>query len=95
MLLLAHLMSRNWEWARARIRLVRVVDDRAGQAGAQAALSELIKTARVEAHVKVVVSTARFEEVLREHSADADCVLLGFELPEDGAEDSWHHWSCF
>ena len=90
MLLLAHLMHRNWEWAKARIRLVRMIDDEAGREPAREALTELINQARVDVEAEVIVSEDGFSEVLHRHSRDADCVFLGFEVPDDADEAAWH-----
>jgi len=84
MLLLAYLLTRNWEWARARIRILRVVEDAAGRAPATAALRELVTAARIDADVEVIVSSAPFADALWAHSADAGLVLLGFQVPDDG-----------
>ena len=82
MLLLAHLLRLNWEWAHAQIRILRVVANEKGREPATQALTELIEAARIEARVDVVVSQEPFREVLRTHSFDAGVVLLGFIVPD-------------
>ena len=47
--------------------------------------------ARVDGEVKVVVSVESFTRILHEHSVDATCVVLGFELPEIANEAEWHN----
>jgi len=93
MLLLAFLLSENWEWANTRIRILRVVENEAGKDPAANSLHELLDLARVAGEVKVVVSEESFSRILHEHSADAACVILGFELPEKGGEAEWH--ACY
>ncbi|MGE0712919.1 MAG: amino acid permease [Planctomycetota bacterium] len=91
MLLLAHLITRNWEWVRADLRVLRVVDDEKGQEPARDALQELIHAARVDAVAVACLREDRpLAEVIRAHSADASCVILGFALPEAGAEERVH-----
>ncbi len=90
MLLLAFLISENWEWANTRIRIMRVVKNEAGREPAEQALQKLMDLARVEGDVEVVLEEASFSRILHKHSADATCVILGFELPEMGKEAEWH-----
>jgi amino acid transporter len=90
MLLLAFLISENWEWSNANIRILRVVENEAGLAQAESALKKLLDLARVEGEVKVVLGEESFSRVLHKHSADATCVILGFELPEIADEAEWH-----
>ncbi len=90
MLLLGFLLSENWEWANSRIRLLRVLENEAGKEPAANALQELLNLARVSGEVEVVVSSESFSRVLHEQSADASCVILGFELPEKVNEAEWH-----
>ena len=87
MLLLAHLLTRNWEWADSRIRLIRVVEREEGSEPARRALQEMVEAARLDAETFVPVSTDPFVETLRRHSADASCIFLGFILPEELSHD--------
>jgi amino acid transporter len=90
MLLLAFLISENWEWVNTKIRLLRVVENDAGRESAGQALQKLLDLARVEGEVAVVLEEESFSRVLHKHSADATCVILGFELPEKADEAEWH-----
>jgi hypothetical protein len=90
MLLLAHLLKTNWEWAGAEIRVLRVVASEAGHAPAVDALKRLTADARLEATTEVIVSDRRFSTVLHECSGGATCVLLGFELPLEDVQSQWH-----
>jgi amino acid transporter len=91
MLLLAFLISENWEWHNTEIRLLRVIDKDAGREPALAALQELVDSARVEATVQTIVSDQPFADILYQHSADALSVMLGFEIPEAGSEEAWYN----
>ena len=90
MLLLAFLISENWEWASSRIRIMRAVKNEAGITPAEQALQKLLDLARVEGDVKVVLAEESFSRILHKHSIDATCVILGFELPEQAGEAEWH-----
>ena len=93
MLLLAFLISENWEWVNAKIRILRVVENEAGLAQAESALKKLLDLARVEGDVEVVLEEESFSRVLHKYSIDATCVILGFELPEKADEAEWH--ACY
>ena len=89
MMLLAHLIQGNWEWRNSEIRLLRVVPNEAGREGTLADLRQLLDRARVEATPKVVVAQRPVARVIGDISADADCILLGFETPPEGEEAEW------
>ncbi len=90
MVLLAHLLTRNWEWSRTDVRLLRVIGDEAGRAGTAEDLQKLLEESRIEASVKVITSGRPFADVLHQESSDADCVFLGFEIPEEADAANWH-----
>ncbi|MBN1257282.1 MAG: amino acid permease [Planctomycetes bacterium] len=91
MFILSHLITCNWEWGKTTIRVLRVVENEAGRAPARVALEELVAGSRVRAQVQVVVSERPFSEVLRDHSQDAACVVLGFIPPREGEEEAWYN----
>ena len=83
MVLLAHLLTLNWEWSDAKIRLLRYIEDEAGRQPAKDALKQVIDDARVDAQVDIIVSEDSFPEILKRHSGDASVVILGFNVPEE------------
>ena len=83
MLILTHLLTGNWEWARGTARVLRMVDNEAGSEPARQALEELVDQARIEADVEIVASEGPFRDALRANSVDADLILMGFRIPED------------
>lgn len=89
MVLLGHLLTLNWEWRGAEIRLNRVIQNEAGRRPATEALGALIKDARVKATVSVLVSEDPFQEVLHRHSKDASLVMLGTQLPDQDNADQF------
>ncbi len=90
MLLLAHLLSRNWEWADTTIRILRLVDTVEARESTYNALKSLLEESRFDATVRVVVSQDPFKTVLEKESGDADCIFLGFILPATSREAVWH-----
>lgn len=89
MVLMAHLLVHNWEWSGSRIILKRAVSNETLLSEAKTELEHLLHEARVNAEVEVVVAESNFAETLQLNSLDADCVFLGFELPEHGEEGKW------
>lgn len=89
MMMLAHLLSLNWEWADTRIRLIREISNEAGKEPTRKALKQLIADSRMDADAEVIVSDRPFVEVLKEYSTDADAVFLGFESPRPENCDKW------
>lgn len=89
MVMLAHLLSHNWEWSGTTICLKRLVANEEGRLPAQEALSKVIESARVSAQACVVVASGNFADIMHQSSSDSDCVFLGFELPEPGEEENW------
>lgn len=83
MLLVSHLMTLNWEWSQAKIRLLRVIKNEEGRQPATQALNELANAARVDVEVQLIVSDDSFCEVVHRHSGNASTVILGFSPPEE------------
>lgn len=88
MLILSHLLTQNWEWSDATIRILRMVGNEAGLVPARDALTALVEEARVEAEVRVLVSGSEFREILHNHSGDASVVILGFTLPDEEGDQA-------
>lgn len=82
MVLLGHLLTLNWEWVGAEIRLIRLIRNEAGRKPATDALNALVEAARVRATVCILASEAPFRDVLHMNSRDASLVMLGVQLPE-------------
>lgn len=89
MVLLAYLLVQNKGWLRAKIRILRLVQSEAGREPSEGALLDLIDAARVDAMPEVIVDERPFVKVFHENSADATCVLVGFELPDEDKEQEW------
>ncbi len=89
MMLVAHLLTLNWEWSRAKVRLLRLIRDEAGREPSREALKELVNKARMDAQAEVVVSEDPLPQVLERHSGDASVVILGFKVPEDSEGEAF------
>lgn len=90
MIILGHLMGRNWEWSNSELRIIRVVEDEVGLEPARSALKALVEEARVEASVIALVKDRPFQEILYHQSGFSDCVFLGFDIPHSGEEEQWY-----
>ncbi|MCF6291160.1 MAG: amino acid permease [Desulfobacterales bacterium] len=89
MMLLAYLLTSNWQWSHSRVRVLRVVENEAGREPARMALEELIDRARVEAAAEILVSRESIVDIVHDRSRDADCVFLGFDIPAPELEREW------
>ncbi|MDA3926711.1 MAG: hypothetical protein PF904_18650 [Kiritimatiellae bacterium] len=83
MAVMAHLLSSNWEWDNAEVRLLRLISNKEGAESVRTAFQQLLDDVRIEATPTPVVSERTFNEVVQSHSSDATCVILGFDFPDD------------
>ncbi len=90
MLMLAHLLTENWEWHDAEIRLLRVVPEEVGRQPAEDALRAMLQKARVAAVSHVIASQRPFVEILQEESTRTACTIIGLELPESETDYAWY-----
>ena len=92
MMILAYLLTCNWEWSNAAIRILRLVEDEPSRVPSQEALSALAAAARIDAEIIIVVSKEPFEVVLSRYSRESDVVFLGFQPPEEDRAASFAHF---
>jgi amino acid transporter len=95
MMLIAHLLTLNWEWSNARVRLLRLIEDEAGREPSKEALRELVNKARIDAQVEVFVTKDPLPQVLELHSGDASVVILGFRVPEASENEAFRFQMYF
>jgi len=95
MMLIAHLLTLNWEWSRASVRLLRLIEDEAGREPSREALQELVNKARIDAQVEVLVSEDPFPQLLKRHSGDASVVILGFKVPQESEGEAFRFQMYF
>jgi len=88
MLLLAYLLSQNPEWHNARIRILSLASNELMHRSTSQFLEQLISEIRIDADIIVSLKPKdkTVFEVMCEESKDADIVLLGLALPEEGEE---------
>jgi hypothetical protein len=89
MMLVGYLLTLNWEWSRAGVRLLRLIEDEAGRDPSKEALHELVTKARMNAQVEVLVSKDPLPQVLKRHSGDASVVILGFGVPMESEGEAF------
>jgi len=89
MLLLAHLLRLNPEWADARLTVRSIARSEAERDSQHSGLAELLAEHRIEADTEVLFepdADRDVAEILHEHSAMADVVFLGLMMPSFGDE---------
>jgi amino acid transporter len=80
MVILAHLISLNPEWAGTKMRILRVSYTPEEQARAREELERLIEAARMDIEIEPVISNDTFPNLLRRHSGLSTAVFLGFSI---------------
>ncbi|RME73210.1 MAG: amino acid permease [Planctomycetota bacterium] len=85
MLILAHLLRSSRSWSGARVRLLRMVGSAEALQEARANLAPLVQALHIGgAELELIAAEGRrFEQVLHEHSREADLVFLGMAEPRD------------
>ena len=87
MLMMAHLLTKNAEWRRHRIRLLRCVPNEAAAVEVHKHLLELANTSRIRVEARTFV-TDNPPVTIRRESRQAAIVFLGFAPPPDEAADA-------
>ncbi|MEM9191508.1 MAG: Na-K-Cl cotransporter [Myxococcota bacterium] len=84
MLLLAFLITANYQWRHASITVLTVVNDDALRGAAEENLRKVLDAARIQAETKIILRQGRsIADVMYVESADADLAIVGFVLPEE------------
>jgi len=91
MLLLAHLLSLNSEWKNARIVIHTVILIEEDREFMLKALEEMINEVRIKAEAKIIIKPKdkSVTDIIQEHSANANIVFLGLNLPQEGEEENY------
>lgn len=83
MIVLAHLLQRSRNWKNSEVNVKMLSRSEQASIGASENLSQLLKEMRVNHNENVIFEPeADFYEVLSEHSAGADLIMLGMAIPE-------------
>lgn len=84
MVLLAHLLTNNWEWRQATIRLLHLTHPDENINALRGEIEALMEAARLDGEIVIIpAGDGSFVESIHESSHDADVVFLGFRPPED------------
>jgi len=91
MLLLSYLLTRNPQWRESRIRILSIASNSLMKENTERFLRQLIPEIRIEAEIDVMVKPedVSVKEVIVKESAEAELVLLGLAVPEEGEEESY------
>jgi amino acid transporter len=91
LLLFAHLLSSNREWARAEIFVKSIATKALTFEQSEASLQELVLRTRIRATVEVIPRQegVSVQEIIRAQSADADVVFMGLQEPSPGKEEAY------
>ncbi len=94
MLLLAHIVAQDPEWADAKIRLLRIIPGAEGQAQTQAHLQALLDQVRVAATPIVIVAGTdeSIGDIMQKWSQDTDLTFLGMNRPAPEERESYSQW---
>jgi hypothetical protein len=68
-----------------------MIKNEAGRESANATLDAIINAARINATAETLVSPDCFHDVFRRHSASADVIFTGLQIPEDGDETIFYN----
>lgn len=90
MLILAHLLTLNWEWADTQIRILRRVNSESEREVALQEMTALVDASRIKADIEVIASTDSFDQIFRNHSKDAATVFTGFSPPSESGTEAFH-----
>ncbi len=89
MVILAYLLTLNWEWSQAKLRVLRVAHEGESGGAAYDEIQALIEAARIVAEIQIVHELS-IGDALRRHSSDASVVLMGFRPPSDEGAETFH-----
>jgi len=91
MLLLSYLLTRNPEWRDTEIRVLSVASNPHMQRQTVDFLEKLVAEVRIEAEISVMLRPEgkRSKELMQEASSQADLVMLGLAVPEEGKEEEY------
>lgn len=91
MVMLAYLVSQSDEWENTTIRLIRIVSNEAEREANLVEMEQMALEARIEVEPKIIISEAAFPELLTSTSKESQLVVMGLDLPKEGAEEK--HYS--
>jgi hypothetical protein len=87
MLTMAHLLQASDRWGDYPIRVLRIIDDEAGREQTDTAMTQLLRDARIEAEIEIIVSAEPPPAVIARTSRLSEICFFGMALrtaPEEG-----------
>ncbi|HKI50847.1 MAG TPA: hypothetical protein VJ995_02140 [Geothermobacteraceae bacterium] len=95
-LLLAYLLTCNSEWRNSSIRILSVASNELMQRKTLQFLEKLVPEVRIEANISVMLKDDKVSvrEMIHKTSGDADLVLMGLALPDEGEEAAYAQRLC-
>jgi len=89
--LFAHLLSLNPEWRDSQVQIKSIATSEMMAERNSLLLNQMIESARLRARVDVLQKSAdqTVSSIIKEHSADADVVLMGLRANEPGQEAAY------
>ncbi|MFT6395878.1 MAG: amino acid transporter [Bradymonadia bacterium] len=87
--ILAYLLTLNWQWRDATLRIFRLLGPDEDEADAAAEIESLIEAGRIKAET-VLVHGKELRHAVFEHSRDSDAVFMGYVAPNE--EDAVRNW---
>ena len=91
MVILAYLLTLNWHWQSATLRIFRLVGEGEDVATAEAELNALISAGRVHAEMRTLQGQ-ELRHAVYAHSRDSDVVFMGYSPPDD--ESAIERWEA-
>ncbi|MBU1625773.1 hypothetical protein KKB18_00210, partial [bacterium] len=92
MMLLAYLISLNEEWADARVRVIRIINNPEGLEKAQENIQNLLDNMRLPAEALIIAKDTPdqpIEELLSKYSKETGLTILGIGQVENGKEKEY------
>ncbi len=91
MLLLAYLLTLNQEWHETKIEVLSIASNEMAKSATESYLAKLLAEIRIKADAKVFVKSpdTTIRDMIHEKSTDAEVVVFGLAVPEEGKEDTY------
>lgn len=84
MMLLTYMLQNSLRWRNAKITIKMVVDSEKAREKTRENLIKILSNIRIEAVPEIIVRKERsFNQILHDHTTDADLIFLGMAKPDD------------
>ncbi|MBL1143902.1 MAG: amino acid permease [Bacteroidetes bacterium] len=83
MMILAHLVNDSIEWRLATVHIKMVINDKNAIDSTRLNMAKMLEEIRIKAKIDIIpMENRKFDEILVQHSSDADLVFLGLAKPD-------------